>query len=146
MGKLISCGKTKLTVAAGKEIHVELAEKAVIHVALSDPKLMVVGAKVTIHGEAAETKKIRWCEPDEITVTLVAPLTGKEKPSQSAAPERAAVPKESTTPKDNGMFGFLKTDSSPAASRGAALLAGVHPGLHSRGFMWGAQSNFSGVI
>ena len=106
MGKILSCGKTKLVVAAGKEVHVELAENAVIHIALSDPKLIVVEAKVTIHGQAAETKKVRWCEPDKMTVTLVQRLTGKEKPSQLAPPEKAATPKESTTPKDSGMFGF----------------------------------------
>ena len=67
---------------------------------------MVVGANVTIHGQAAETKKGRWCEPDKITVTLVHRLTGKEKPSRLAPPEKAAIPKESTTAKDDGMFGF----------------------------------------
>ena len=94
VGKMTSCGETKLVVGAGKEVHAELAESPTVNIALCDPKLMVVGAKVTVHGTALKTKNASYCEADDIKVTLVEPLTGRKKSTGSAS-------LEATTPKDD---------------------------------------------
>ena len=96
VGKLGSCGKNKLVVSAHKEVHVELTDTPTIYVALTDPKLMAVGAKVKIHGKATESPRGSFCVPDMVTVVLPERLTGKEKPSQLAPPEKSAIPKEAT--------------------------------------------------
>lgn len=100
IGKITSCGPTKLVVGAGKEVHVELAVIPTVNIALSDPKLMVVGAKVTIHGTAMKTKNGRYCEADDIKVTLVQPLTGTEKSSGSTSQKTTTTKDDTSDDKD----------------------------------------------
>ena len=130
MGRVISCGRTKLTVAAGKELHFELGENPTINIALSNPKLMTVGDKVTIHGQAvrivcpdrdeirkgpirpSKNVQANFCEPEEVTVTLVQPLTGPKKPPDPATSDNAEISK-----KQRGRGAVAGDDKDPAETK-----------------------------
>lgn len=124
VGRIASCGRTKMTVRAGKELHVELDENPTINIALSDPKMMTVGAKVTIHGTATETKNASYCVPDEVTVTLATPLTGKEKPSELDPPEKAEIPVEATSPESSSSDDKPKDADAPDEKAAPGKAAG----------------------
>lgn len=83
-GKITSCNGNRFTVSAGGStvIHAELDDNPTINVLMNDPKVLAVGAKVTIHGQAIERKQIKnanYCQATDIKVVLALPLTGKEK-------------------------------------------------------------------
>jgi hypothetical protein len=109
IGKLAG---NKLTVnPGGKAMQIELTDDATINIALTDPKLIVAGAMIKVHGQAIENNNGKVCNADDITVTLVSPLTGKRrpvrletKPKPAAEQDDGAVPaaKENAKPDAEG--------------------------------------------
>ena len=113
VGKIRACVGMRLVVNAGKVIKVELAENPTIDVILPDHTLMAVGSKIRAHGTPMATKKLRYLEPDNITVTLATRLTGKEKPSDLTPPDEPAIPKETMTPGERRERGRFPGEATP---------------------------------
>ena len=119
IGRIEKCTDKSLTVTRGQQtIHVDLVEIPTINVELSDPKVVpnakdhsksriegkgtsghtvtmmasdLVGAKIVVHGTAAESKQGSECAAKSIEVTLMAPLTGIKSAASDA--KKTAVEK-----------------------------------------------------
>jgi hypothetical protein len=90
VGKIESRTDKGFTVASGsRTLKVELSDSPTINVQLSDPKMVQVGARIVVHGTAAESKQGNQCMAKTIVVTLATPLSGKgtlpEKKKEPAA-------------------------------------------------------------
>lgn len=95
-GRISSVSGNKFTVSAGsgKIMHVELDDSPSINVVSTDYKLVAVGARATVQGQAMESKQGNLCRANDIKITLALPLTGKTKPAvlRPEVPEKADAP------------------------------------------------------
>ncbi len=114
VGQITAVHDEKLTVHAGtKTVRGEFAADpqihVTLHVALSDPKFISAGDRISVHGTKVQGKP-GICEADDVKITLAKPLTGPKKkhtpsPTQGKSSEDSAnIPAKSTDSGD----GFLE--------------------------------------
>jgi hypothetical protein len=113
----------KLTITAGSHtLDVVLSAVPTINVELNDAKLVKVGAKVVVHGNAFELKSQNHVQADKIDITLVEPLTGKKKPASATT---AKLPPVKKTPDADASTTADPKENSPSASSTSTETSGT---------------------